>query len=563
MTLSLLDRIDKLLDAALPLLPEDQARSLADLREERRRHPGLKLLLYGAYDSGKSTLANALWESSLDVGCVPTTDALQPIERGEYQVIDSPGFGAPDPRVEALSREAARWDADVVVFVLRGGHGVEDELTWREISDLVGRGRPVLVVLNVDSPLDPDEERALRDTIAERTRALAPDSGMARLLGPIVVNADAALRARRDGKQALETASSIRLLEQEIRRTVAHLDAFQGALALAAALQTALHEEAARRRERAPRKVAEHDRLPREALEALDAVEEAFEKEVSAEVEQLRAEMACKTEAHFQSGGAPDKLWEAFGVDCRHTVEELGRLAQHLLHRLLLRQGFATGAEEIRRALADVDEVFAALETEERSPATSLEAPRRDVDKPAPAPAPVSAPAEVRADADSKGLPSIGGAKLTLPVTVVSETLRKQGILRSMTRSGGAAGQAASRFVRIAPAVAMAGDMLMAALNFFAEQERVERLRAEQQWALDQQLEREEAARRAWARQAEALAAQLVRRAREAVLVGGARLFAATRRECRSALEAEEQEQVELKEVLELRDETRLLLRDR
>ena len=81
---------------------------------ERQAKPSPKVMVYGVYNAGKSTLINALAGKAL-ARCddIPTTDAVTAYSLGDIELLDTPGIDAPIEH-EVISREQLE-KSDVVV----------------------------------------------------------------------------------------------------------------------------------------------------------------------------------------------------------------------------------------------------------------------------------------------------------------------------------------------------------------------------------------------------------------------------------------------------------------
>jgi len=164
------------------------------------------VMLYGAYNAGKSTLINALLgREDAAVGDVPTTDNVTAYDWDGHVLLDTPGVNAPIEHEEvSLARLK---ETDLVLFVLRQEDQDADDVL-RRIFDLLDNRHPVFLVLNVsDSDTDHVEhargrlDATLLNYARSRTPAYTVDD-LAKI--PLaIMNSHSALRARLDGKALL------------------------------------------------------------------------------------------------------------------------------------------------------------------------------------------------------------------------------------------------------------------------------------------------------------------------------------------------------------------------
>ena len=141
--------LDGLLARLAPLaahtLPDGEARVRAQqhaLTSQRTR-----IMLYGAYNAGKSSLINCLLgaDDQATEGEIPTTDRVNTFEWGAHLLLDTPGVNAPIEH-EAVTLEALR-TAHLVLFVVReGDQDVAD--VYQRLFALLAERRPVFIVLN-------------------------------------------------------------------------------------------------------------------------------------------------------------------------------------------------------------------------------------------------------------------------------------------------------------------------------------------------------------------------------------------------------------------------------
>lgn len=163
-------------------LPEGVRESLANdyaavqSMLDKLEHGHLHLAAFGRVSTGKSSLLNALiGEEVFTVSPLhgeTRQSSIQPwkqVESGGVFLIDTPGLDeAGGEQREAIAREVAS-RADLVLFVLDG------DITDTELASLrtlLAQGRPVLVTLNKCDLFTVDEQRALLQSVREKTAGL-------------------------------------------------------------------------------------------------------------------------------------------------------------------------------------------------------------------------------------------------------------------------------------------------------------------------------------------------------------------------------------------------------
>jgi GTPase SAR1 family protein len=179
-----------------------------------------RIMVFGTYNAGKSTLINALvGEEVARVADHPETDRVTSYNWRGFLLDDTPGIDAPIEH-EQVTREHLD-SSDAVLFVLATDGTIEEQRSIDEIIKLVRVGKPIRVILNNKSGFRPDSPDflSLRDRLAENLRHAAAGAGIEDIESrtPIrLVNAASGLRGRREGKSALLANSGMLELEADI-----------------------------------------------------------------------------------------------------------------------------------------------------------------------------------------------------------------------------------------------------------------------------------------------------------------------------------------------------------
>ena len=117
----------------------------------------LHILVYGAYNSGKSTLVNALLgEERARVGDVPTTDRIDSYDWEGYRLLDTPGVNAPIDHEKTTAAQLKRTNA-VVLVIREGDQDARD--VYDRLFEMMRDKKTVFVVLNHE--LGSDDEIAV------------------------------------------------------------------------------------------------------------------------------------------------------------------------------------------------------------------------------------------------------------------------------------------------------------------------------------------------------------------------------------------------------------------
>lgn len=203
-------RMDSVLDALEPLLRQHLPHRLETLGSLRQAllDQRSRLLVFGAYNAGKSTLVNALLgrEEAL-VGDIPTTDRTAEYAWGTRVLLDTPGVNAPHAH-EAVAEETLR-AAQRILFVVREGNQDCADVYDRLFKLLVAK-RPAVLLIN-HQYTNIEEAEALRTRmldilLMQANRYGVTDTQIA-ALPVLLLNARLALRGRLESKASFRSES--------------------------------------------------------------------------------------------------------------------------------------------------------------------------------------------------------------------------------------------------------------------------------------------------------------------------------------------------------------------
>ena len=193
---------------------------------ERLKDLNPKLMVYGIYNAGKSTLINALLGGEFaPVGDVPTTKAVNTYNWREYTIYDTPGINAPE-KDEAVSKEQLE-RSDVILFVMDTAGDFSLGKNYRELAEIAKSKKRLLIVLNDkdDTMRSPEEVCKIENRVYEDFASLlegATPTALAKKFRLVTVNAQRALKARtradlsEEKRAALVRASNVEALEAAI-----------------------------------------------------------------------------------------------------------------------------------------------------------------------------------------------------------------------------------------------------------------------------------------------------------------------------------------------------------
>ncbi len=162
------------IDASLPLIKQcyDIDPTLKQELQQSIENKVLQVMLYGAYNAGKSTLINALLgREAAKVNDIPTTDSIDLYDWNGFHLLDTPGINAPIEHQKTTEEQLKR--SSVMLFVIReGDQDVRD--VYERLFDMLKRGKKVFIVLN-HQLTNPDDKTLAICKVNDSIRKLAPN----------------------------------------------------------------------------------------------------------------------------------------------------------------------------------------------------------------------------------------------------------------------------------------------------------------------------------------------------------------------------------------------------
>lgn len=200
-------------------LSKEEIDGFGDVLREKSTSMQPRVMVYGVYNAGKSTLLNALMgKEDAPVSDRPETSTVTTYPWNGYALLDTPGIDAPVADEITARNEINRSDA--VLFVVATGGAVDEAKTWDELVSIIQRDRKVMLVLNNKQGLDPNSEAYQRvaDKFRNNLQYAAEKAGIKDVKFPPIslVNAKSALKGRLENKPALVEHSGIIKLEQTL-----------------------------------------------------------------------------------------------------------------------------------------------------------------------------------------------------------------------------------------------------------------------------------------------------------------------------------------------------------
>lgn len=190
-----------------------------------------KIMVYGIYNSGKSTLVNALCKENVaEVADRPMTYQITEYDRGDYYLVDSPGINAPEEH-EIISDSYLN-KCHIIIFVASTKGMFEDRKNYERLAHLIQKGIPFIIVLNdrgfaISSNatkeekekaklLNEQELKNIQYKFIKNLTEVSNDNDITKKYEVIVVNAKKALIGIQKNLETLYESSNIEYLNKRI-----------------------------------------------------------------------------------------------------------------------------------------------------------------------------------------------------------------------------------------------------------------------------------------------------------------------------------------------------------
>ncbi|PLW80581.1 hypothetical protein C0585_01790 [Candidatus Woesearchaeota archaeon] len=202
-------------------LEENKVNEIKDYIKEKISDFNPVISIYGTYNSGKSTLLNALLGKEVaSVGDSPETYQVQKYKWGDWTIFDTPGIDAPIEHEMETNEQIKK--SECILFVISSDSNFEEEYIYKKIKDLAERNKPIIIVCNdktnVLGSSNITDEAEILERVSENISKIAGSSEIYQLKNPeiIFVNAKSALKGKMENKGLLINSSLINDLENKI-----------------------------------------------------------------------------------------------------------------------------------------------------------------------------------------------------------------------------------------------------------------------------------------------------------------------------------------------------------
>lgn len=191
-----------------------------------------KVLVYGIYNAGKSTLVNVLCgKEAAEVGDRPTTAKTQPYDAGKYILMDTPGIDAPIKH--EMEADENMNNCHVILFVVSSKGGFESRKNYERMVEMIQRGLPFYIILNDRGSATTDEQEhqreleSIQQKIITNLIQVSGDDHIDEKYEVITLNTKRAWTGIQKGKQILVEKSGIRALQLRLENLLRENGALQ------------------------------------------------------------------------------------------------------------------------------------------------------------------------------------------------------------------------------------------------------------------------------------------------------------------------------------------------
>lgn len=179
------------------------------------------IMVYGTYNSGKSTLLNALFGENeiAKTGDAPETEKIHKYQYKGFTIYDTPGINAPIEHERVTSEHLKK--CEVVLFVLSNDGPLEEKYVYTKISDIVKENKPLLIVLNNKKNIDLESNEAIKDIkkVNINLTKIGKKSGIKNIedkVSLVMIDVLTALEGKVENEKELIEESNIIELESDI-----------------------------------------------------------------------------------------------------------------------------------------------------------------------------------------------------------------------------------------------------------------------------------------------------------------------------------------------------------
>ncbi len=183
--------------------------------EKKIKEKTIHIVFFGAYNSGKSTLINAmLGEEKARIADIPTTDSVDNYNYRGFVIKDTPGVNAPIEHENITIDELKR--CNLIVFIIREGNQDTKDV-YDRLFNFLKEDKEIFLVLNYEDEENLDEfRRRINYILSEYQKKTGIEKEKVEKLSVIGINGALALKGRIEKKEKLIEFSNYTEFDQKI-----------------------------------------------------------------------------------------------------------------------------------------------------------------------------------------------------------------------------------------------------------------------------------------------------------------------------------------------------------
>lgn len=188
------------------------------LSQINRSNPSL--MFYGIYNAGKSSVLNAIFgEEKASVNDIPETHKVTEYKWKNYILVDTPGLDGP-PEDERITLPQIK-KRDIIMFIIDDSDNFDSLEITQRIIEILDSGKPCIIVINKKNDSDRDRILGIKAKMEQNIRSM---KNVSFDYDFIAVDAQTALKAKKQEKKGLLEDSNIEELESCISRKLMSVD---------------------------------------------------------------------------------------------------------------------------------------------------------------------------------------------------------------------------------------------------------------------------------------------------------------------------------------------------
>lgn len=197
------------------LCSNDQIKEICSEIENKINDFRPKIMLYGYYNAGKSTLLNALLGAELaTIGKDRTTKEVGEYIYNGYTIYDTPGIGINNNDDKITFNQYKK--CEIIIFVLNAALDIEDKIIYKKIKEVLEHKKSLIIAINNTRGFDTESMIKIKNKVIFNLAKIGVENCL-NDISLIEIDAKSALKARLENKGILENNSNIAEIERAIK----------------------------------------------------------------------------------------------------------------------------------------------------------------------------------------------------------------------------------------------------------------------------------------------------------------------------------------------------------